>query len=896
MKLYIYPSFDRPDEADGGIRRVVEAQRAYLPKHGVEIVDNTEEADIVAVHAGAWIETRKPMVAHCHGLYWSEYEWENWALALNRDVIRVLHRADAITAPSEWVANAVRRAMWCDVAVLHHGIDTAKWMPLKTGREDYVLWNKTRVDSVCDPQPLNELVRMMPNQRFVSTYFNEDAAENLTVTGPLPHDAAKQLVERAGIYLCTTRETFGIGTIEAMACGVPVVGWAWGGQQEIVTHGVDGFLARPGDVAGLKEGIVYVREHYQEMSRAARKTALEHFKWETAIARYVDVYESVLLEAEANKKRPTVSVIIPCYKLEEYLPDAIESVVTQAGDVTTEIVVVDDNSPTWTDKVLENFKTRGTVKVIHNEKNLYLAGALNEGIRQSTGRYIVPLDADNMLAPGTLATLAGELDKHPTLDIAYGAVKFVLPDGTPDRSVSSDGVSEWPFDQFSYSQQMQNMNQIPSTSMYRRKWWERSGGYRRRWRTAEDADFWCRVTSIGAYPAKVTDAVTLIYRQREDSMSRVETKRDWCAWYPWSQKPELTPFAAPRDDTQNPSVLTYDPAIITVIIPVGAGHGQIVVDAVDSIIAQTFQKWRIIVVNDSGENIADLPVYVDRYATDRPGSGPAVARNIGLAQVKSPYFLLLDADDILSPTALEDMLDAITIYGGYVYSDWMVHESGEVHEAPDFDAEELKQSLFHAVTCLYPTKAYHEVGGFDELLRGWEDWDYILTLCAAGYCGTHVHKPLLQYRMATGTVREGLLANKDEHLANMRKKWSDEKLAGCGSCGGGGAQSYIQYEQQSSTPLGASQQRAVNGADTSDLVLVEFIPDGEGTRVFVGPTTGREYRFGSVDPDDKVRYVHKADLDHFLRLRDFRLFTGDNVSVDGDLVQAAGAATGVTNA
>jgi glycosyltransferase involved in cell wall biosynthesis len=862
MKVFISPSFDRPDEADGGIRRVIEAQKLYLPKVGIEVVSSEEQADIIAIHAGSRVDTMKPVVAHCHGLYWNEYEWAAWALKLNTEVIRVMRIASQITAPSEWVANSIRRAMWSPVTVLNHGVDTTEWKPVKP--DEYILWNKTRLDPVCDIAPVLSIAESMSRYRFVSTYGGDHDLPNLTVTGPLPHDQAKLLVQKAGVYLCTSRETFGIGTIEAMACGVPVVGWNWGGQAEIVTHEHDGYLAQPGNYEELEHGIQYCLQHRDAMGKAARRTVLDKYTWDKAITRYVPVYEAAL----AHRVNPKVSVIIPNYKLEQYLGQSIQSVLDQDYD-DYEIIVVNDCSPTWSEN---NVQTDPRIKVLTTPSNLYLAGALNYGIEHSSGEYIIALDADNMLGMGALSVLTSQLDKYRGLDIAYGRVKFINPDGSPDTTISGDGISEWPPDNFSFTAQMQHRNQIPSTAMYRRKYWERSGGYRRRCRTAEDADFWCRITSIGASAHKVTDAVTLIYRQRSDSMSRVEKDWPWHEWFPWHADRNLTPFAAPRDDVEIPSVQSYDPPVITVVIPVGVGHEQIVVDAVDSIIAQSYQKWSIIVVSDTSSDLASLPSFVQLAHTPIAGSGPAVARNIGVGLCKSPYFLPLDADDILVPSALQDMLDVAREYGGYVYSDWMVHESGEVHQAPDWDAQELQQALFHAVTCLYPTKAWKEVGGFDEHIS-WEDWDFALAICEKGYCGSRVPKPLLQYRMSAGTVREKLFADKDKNIDAMRKKW-EGKLVACGTCGGGGGQ---QVQWTPTNAMNDSPEQmvgTVNARDVSDLVQVQFIKEGQGTRVYRGPATGHEYYFGS-DPGEDIRYVHKSDLEHFLKLRDFELYTGD---------------------
>jgi hypothetical protein len=72
---------------------------------------------------------------------------------------------------------------------------------------------------------------------------------------------------------------------------------------------------------------------------------------------------------------------------------------------------------------------------------------------------------------------------------------------------------------------------------------------------------------------------------------------------------------------------------------------------------------------------------------------------------------------------------------------------------PDWTRDGWLQSGLHAVTALIPTQWARDVGGFDEELPGWEDWDFFIKLTIAGYCGQRVPEPLLAYRQHTGARR-----------------------------------------------------------------------------------------------------------------------------------------------
>lgn len=898
MRVYIEPRFEGQDQGDGGIRRVVEAQRKWLPRMGIDVVDSLGDADLVATHAAVATTTVPidiPWVVHTHGLYWSEYGWTSWSHDLNRKVISAMRQADHVTAPSEWVAKALARGMWLNPTVLYHGIDEEDWPVGTNGR--YVLWNKNRVDPVCDPTPVTALAKMNPGVHFIST-LGTPGIPNLELTGVLPYQQAREWVRDAGVYLCTTRETFGIGTIEAMAAGVPVVGWDWGGQREIIDHKVNGWLAPVGDYVGLSEGIQWALDNRESAGGEARRKALAVFTWEQAMSRYVSLYEFVYDALAERSTGCRVSVIVPCYNLARYLPDAIKSLQAQSMD-DWEAVIVNDASTDDTERVANALVMEDRrVKVLHMDENLYLSGALNAGIKGSRGRYILPLDADNMIDPDTLARLSSALDSNRAIDIAYGGARFVLEDGTtPDDSVGAGGVSTWP-QAFSFVGQIQSRNQIPSTAMYRRRVWQRTGGYRRRWRTSEDADFWTRAASLGFEASKVSSRPTLVYRQREGSMSRAQPRPDYAAWYPWSRHKLLTPFGVAEKPpaTINEGlcweVPSGEPAQVGVVIPVGPGHEDLLIDALDSIEAQTYRSWQVIVVNDTGKPL-DVPhpwatiIYKDGGF---PKIGPGAARNRGITAMDKTvrWFVPLDADDYLQADALDVMVRAWSDGGGVIYSQWYDDFGDEVkvYDPPDYDARLLlRKGMIHAVTALYPMDAWREVGGFDESLTHWEDWDFHLRLAAAGICGTRIPAPLWTYRKTKGKRREQNMSAFDEGKVAILDRWrpyweGGKTLMACAGCPGGGGNRYAKPPSVGGGGTSAPA-RAPEGYRT-----LEFHGQSSGTREYRGAETGTRYRFGN-NPGHRRKFVYEKDVPALLAFMDGGVALFSVVSEDIGPLQTA---------
>ncbi len=92
-----------------------------------------------------------------------------------------------------------------------------------------------------------------------------------------------------------------------------------------------------------------------------------------------------------------ISIIVPVYKVEQYINECINSVIRQTYK-NIEIILVDDGSPDKCPNICDDFaKKDKRIKVIH-QKNKGLSGARNTGIKISTGKYICFVDSDDFIA------------------------------------------------------------------------------------------------------------------------------------------------------------------------------------------------------------------------------------------------------------------------------------------------------------------------------------------------------------------------------------------------------------------------------------------------------------------------------------------------------------------
>lgn len=890
-------------------------QRDHLTALGWTLTDDPAAADVIACHAAVPdtylnLYPRKPLVIHNHGAYWTpEYEWQDWAYRSNKEGMEAIRAADVVTAVSEWTAAILRRHSARDVRVVTHGVDTDEWAPLppadRASTTPYVLWNKTRVDPICDPTPVNSAAALLPDVRFVSTFG--DPASNVTLIGRQPYATSRDYVRHAAVYLCTTRETYGVGTLEALASGVPVVGYDWGGQSEIITHGVDGWLVRPGDISGLADGIRWALDNRTALADVCRATALRHTP-QMAAVQYAAIYAEVL--ARRTTPHPRVSVIVPAYNLAHTLPDTLRSVQAQTA-TDWECIVVDDASPDACGDIAEQFAAADPrIRVIHNATNQYLAESRNIGMAAARGDYLLPLDADDMIAPNTLQILADALDTDRRTDIAYGGVLFVDADGVTPHNyghITGPGHSGWPIP-FDLEIQLNGPGQVlPVCSLMRRSVWAQTGGYRRRARSSEDCDLWLRAVSYGFIPRMITTADTLIYRLRPDSMSATQGWQEHRAWYPWVKDRALIPAGAGTTRSVPASTVpypAYDPPAISVIIPCGPGHAPYVQDAVDSVAAQTLGQWECIVINDSGAPITGLPAWVkvvtrtdasDVMTTPQdaldivPGrfNGVAAARNAGITLARGALFLPLDADDYLTdPQALQVLLEAHLDSGkcrAVVYPDWWENTISDpgtmtIYEADDYDVSYVdgrarthkgvrRMGAIYSVVALIPRTYWVQVGGYDETLPCWEDWAFSIALAAHGVCQRRVSVPMFLYRKQTGARRD---ANYDAFDAGkdalMHKDWGlgEGGIVACSTCGG---KSGTYGSQQGVTP-------PADGA-----VLMEYTGGKGGSVGYRGAVTKQVYRVSSLSPQF---YAYEPDIPALLMRGDFKRVDTTALPVNGD--------------
>lgn len=208
-----------------------------------------------------------------------------------------------------------------------------------------------------------------------------------------------------------------------------------------------------------------------------------------------------------------VSIVIPCFNGGDMVRGAVESALAQR-DADVEVVVVNDGSTDpLTVSALHALHEVPSVVVLHQE-NLGLPRALNRGIAESTGDYLLVLAHDDEVLPSYAAQAAAVLDTRPEVGIVYCRA---------ERFGGSSG--EWHLPEFSIGGMLFG-NMIFASAMYRRADFDLVGGYSEdRSRGFEDHEFWLRLIALGREVERL-DEILFRYRDTEGSLSNTMVPQD----------------------------------------------------------------------------------------------------------------------------------------------------------------------------------------------------------------------------------------------------------------------------------------------------------------------------------------------------------------------------------
>ncbi|MBI1746643.1 MAG: glycosyltransferase [Acidobacteria bacterium] len=349
------------------------------------------------------------------------------------------------------------------------------------------------------------------------------AAANVRLLADVPREWVVSAYKEADLFLLGSQvECFPLVILEAMAAKTPFLSTNVGNVAELS----GGIVSRPENMVAHLQGLLDNAAQRRELGEAGHREWLAKYTWTKVVDQYENLYRALMDEAKASHDKssvagvgtlpPTVSVIVPCYNHAEYLPESVESIINQTYQ-DFEIILMNDGSTDRTQAVAEQLikKYPAHRLTLVNQPNQGLVTARNNAIRDvARGKYLLPLDADDMIRTTFLEETVKVLDSRPDVGVVYTfQQRFGEENGCYNQEI------------FELKELLEN-NRLNYCSLFRKTVWQKAGGYNANMKWGyEDWDFWISCAESGAR-FEVVRQHLFLYRIRPQSMYSESVKRD----------------------------------------------------------------------------------------------------------------------------------------------------------------------------------------------------------------------------------------------------------------------------------------------------------------------------------------------------------------------------------
>jgi hypothetical protein len=196
---------------------------------------------------------------------------------------------------------------------------------------------------------------------------------------------------------------------------------------------------------------------------------------------------------DAAARTARVTVVIPCFNYAHYLPVAVDSALGQAG-VDVDVVIVDDASTDDSLAVARSLAAADPrVTVVAHERNAGPVATFNDGLAHVTGDYLVRLDADDALTPGSLARAVALAEAFPSVGMVYGHPLHFTGDRLPPARTDVRAWNVWSGESWLDHRCREGVNCITSPEVLMRTSVVRRVGGQRELAHTHDMEMWFRL-------------------------------------------------------------------------------------------------------------------------------------------------------------------------------------------------------------------------------------------------------------------------------------------------------------------------------------------------------------------------------------------------------------------
>lgn len=217
---------------------------------------------------------------------------------------------------------------------------------------------------------------------------------------------------------------------------------------------------------------------------------------------------------------PKVSIVVSCYNYSRFLPDSIGSVLAQEG-VELEVIVIDDASTDQSASVAAALARQDPrVRLISLPQNLGMIRAVNRGLHEVEGDYLVKLDADDLLSPGSLQRSVALLERYPEVGFVYGRPRHFTGDVPPRARLGRPRWTGWSGAQWLALRYRQATNCISQPEVViRTRILRMIGEYNVALPHTSDLEMWLRLAAVSDV-GRINGVDQGFYRVHQGSMQR----------------------------------------------------------------------------------------------------------------------------------------------------------------------------------------------------------------------------------------------------------------------------------------------------------------------------------------------------------------------------------------
>jgi len=209
--------------------------------------------------------------------------------------------------------------------------------------------------------------------------------------------------------------------------------------------------------------------------------------------------------------------------------------------------------------------------------------------------------------------------------------------------------------------------------------------------------------------------------------------------------------------------------LISVITPVYDPGADVLRECIESVRAQTYDRWELCLVDDASPSPHVWPI-LERAMVDDPrirlkrravNGGIIAASNDAEAMATGEVIALLDHDDLLAPNALERIAETFAADPevDYVYSDEDILDTNGRYVAPffkpDWSPERFRTQMYTCHVSAIRRRLFDEVGGFRPGFDGSQDWDLMLRVTERARKIVHIPEVLYHWRIVATSVLAG---------------------------------------------------------------------------------------------------------------------------------------------